>query len=109
MVETSPQTCSTDTTFSHSPFSNGQRMNACDSQKLGLSHIFEGKKTAQRQLQHEGGKDLCGKLNLATSLGASDSALFCPAAHSNHYHSTYLPNQPHSAHLELCHQQLDRR
>lgn len=70
-------------------------MNACDLQKLGLSHISEGKKAAETQLQHEGEKDLCGKLNLATSLEASDLTLLCLAARSNHRHSTYLPNQPH--------------
>lgn len=37
-------------------------------------------------------------------------AAFCPAAHSNHHHPpTYLPNQHDSDHLELCHEQLDRR
>lgn len=44
-----------------------------DSQALGLSHISEGRKTAYRQLQSEAEKDFCGKLNLATSPGASDS------------------------------------
>lgn len=72
VVETSPQTLNSAATFSYSPFSNSQRMNAYDSQELGLRHAAEGRvciKTAPVRSR----KRPLWKPNLSTPPGASDS------------------------------------